>query len=151
MKQFRIFAAFLFLAAFLTANISALAADQLETAKIKTTASCATCKDKIEKTVLKIKGVKTAEVNTTDKFVSVSFDPKKTSVDKIRKTMAKAGYEADDVKPPKGKECCKDSKCNHEKDAKCKDKIDEGCKDKKDVKCDKKKSCDPKKGCGIKG
>ena len=81
------------------------------TVKIQTSAICDQCKDRIEKQVNLMSGVKKAELDTATKILTVNYNPKKTSPDKIRKVISNTGYDADDVKAnPKAKarlpQCC---------------------------------------------
>ena len=85
-----------------------------ETVKIKTSAICEQCKETIEKKLAFTKGVmeSNVDVDSKDKIVTVIFNPKKTTVDKIRKSIAEVGYDADEVLAmPAGYEkladCCK--------------------------------------------
>jgi periplasmic mercuric ion binding protein len=81
-------------------------------AEIKTSAICDMCKKAIEKAVNKLDGIEKANLNIKTKILSVSFDPNKTSLDNIRKSVSIAGYDADSLladskayrKLPK---CCK--------------------------------------------
>lgn len=70
---------------------------KFETVKIKTSAQCGMCKDRIEEALAFEKGVKKSELDLDTKIVTVSYKPAKTSVDKIRKAITKVGYDADDV------------------------------------------------------
>jgi mercuric ion binding protein len=74
------------------------AAPKTETVKIKTSAECDMCKKRIEKEVSLMKGVKKAELNLTDKVLTVEYNAKKTSPEKIRKLISDIGYDADGVK-----------------------------------------------------
>lgn len=116
-KTTRIIIVFAVLAIFLAGNISALAKNEVQEVKIKTSAMCDYCKGKIEKCLHKTKGVQEADLSLDDKVVTVKYNPSKTSPDKLRKAIAKLGYDADDVKA--AKDCC-DSKCKD----KCKNKGD---------------------------
>ncbi|HEU4716876.1 MAG TPA: heavy metal-associated domain-containing protein [Bacteroidia bacterium] len=66
--------------------------------KIKTSAECDMCKKRIEQEVSKMKGVKKATLDLDTKILTVEYNPKKTSPDKIRKAISDIGYDADDVK-----------------------------------------------------
>lgn len=81
---------------------TSLHAQQAETknsvVKIKTSAECDMCKKRIEKEVGLMKGVKKAELDLTTKVLTVEYNPKKTSPDKIRTAISNLGYDADDVK-----------------------------------------------------
>ena len=85
-----------------------------ETIKIKTSAICEQCKETIEKKLAFTKGVieSNLDVDSKEKMVTVIFNPKKTTADKIRHSIAEVGYDADDVLAvPAGYEklagCCK--------------------------------------------
>lgn len=80
--------------------------------KIKTSAVCEMCKETIEKQLAFEKGVKRSTVDVESKIVTVEYNPKKTTPEKIRQSIAKVGYDADDVKAnPKAykklNDCCK--------------------------------------------
>ena len=56
------------------------------------------CKKTIEKAAQKTAGVEKAEWNVeTHQFV-VTFDPAKTSIEKVHQAIAAAGYDTDQVK-----------------------------------------------------
>lgn len=89
--------------------------------KIKTSAICEMCKETIEKNLAFEKGVKKSVLDVDTKIVTVNYNPKKTSPEKIRKAISKSGYDADDVPAdPKAykklDDCCKKGKvCNDKK------------------------------------
>lgn len=88
------------------------AKDGMETIRIKTSAVCEMCKETLEKAMSYEKGVKTSSLDVDSKMLTVTFDPKKTSADKIKTAITKAGYDADDkVADAKAYEhldaCCK--------------------------------------------
>jgi mercuric ion binding protein len=64
---------------------------------IKSTAQCQECKDKIESTLNYEKGVKSSSVNIETQEVTVIYNPLKTTPDKIRAAISKAGYDADSI------------------------------------------------------
>lgn len=85
-----------------------------ETVKIKTSAICEQCKETIEKKLAFTKGVveSKVDIDSKDKITTVTFNPKKTTADKIRKSIAEVGYDADGILAvPAGYEkladCCK--------------------------------------------
>ncbi|MEA5461458.1 heavy-metal-associated domain-containing protein [Arcicella sp. LKC2W] len=85
-----------------------------ETVKIKTSAICEQCKETIEKKLAFTKGVmeSSVDLDSKDKVTTVIFNPKKTSVEKIKKAISAVGYDADElVADPVGYEklpgCCK--------------------------------------------
>ncbi len=68
------------------------------TVNIKTSGECEMCKESIEKEVNLMKGVKSAVLDTATKVLTVVYNPKKTSPEKIRTVISNLGYDADDVK-----------------------------------------------------
>jgi periplasmic mercuric ion binding protein len=72
-----------------------------KTITIKTSARCGMCKQKIEKAVTDVNGVKSATLDLTSKTVKVKYDDAVTNVDEIRNAIAAIGYTADGVKPTK--------------------------------------------------
>jgi mercuric ion binding protein len=86
--------------------------DGTETITIKTSAVCDMCKETIEKAMAYEKGVKTSDLNVETAMLTVTFDPKKTSAEKIKASLNKTGYDADDLPAdPKAYDnlnpCCK--------------------------------------------
>jgi len=55
------------------------------------------CKERIEETLAFEKGVKSSELDLENKIVKVIYNPGKITSDKIRNTISKAGYDADNV------------------------------------------------------
>ena len=85
---------------------------KLETVKIKTSAVCEMCKATIEKKLAFTKGVTESNLNVEDKVVTVIYNPKKTDVQSIKKSISEAGYDADEVMADekgysKLSDCCK--------------------------------------------
>ena len=89
-----------------------------EKAVIKTVLNCDHCKEcetcglKFKTEMLKIKGVKMYELDDQAMTFTVYYNPKKTSIETIRESISKLGYDADDVKAdPEAYEnldgCCK--------------------------------------------
>lgn len=74
------------------------ATEKTATVKIKTSAECGMCKDRIEKEVSLMKGVKKANLDLDTKILTVEYNPKKTNPDKIRTVISNLGYDADNVK-----------------------------------------------------
>ncbi|WP_448530427.1 heavy-metal-associated domain-containing protein [Raineya sp.] len=108
MKKFAFLFALMFVAIFAFAQETA----DLQEVQIKTSAVCGMCKKKIEKDLSYEKGVVSADLNVETKIVTVKYNPKKTSVAKIKKAINKAGYDADELPAnPKAynklPECCK--------------------------------------------
>lgn len=92
------FLLFIFSGSQLHAQTSDTPAGKTSVVKIKTSAECDMCKKRIEKEVSLMKGVKKAELDLETKVLTVEYNPKKTSPEKIRKVLSDLGYDADDVK-----------------------------------------------------
>ena len=86
---------------------------QVEKVEIKTSAICGMCKSTIERDLAFEKGIKTTDLDLETKILTVEYNSKKTSADKIRTRITKVGYHADslhrDLKAyNKLPDCCKD-------------------------------------------
>jgi copper chaperone CopZ len=66
--------------------------------KIKTSGECEMCKKTLESQVGKMTGVKKVEFDIDTKMLTVEYNAKKISPEKIRNAIASLGYDADDVK-----------------------------------------------------
>lgn len=83
---------------------SAVAQKTNQKAVIKTTLHCDHCKQcetcglKFKTGMLKINGVKMYELDEKAMTFTVYYNPKKTSLEEIRKGISNLGYDADDVK-----------------------------------------------------
>ncbi len=87
-------------------------AKDVKEVKIKTSAQCGMCKEAIEKAVNKLDGIEKVNLNVDTKNAEVNYDAEKTNLDKIKKAINLAGYDADDTKAdPKAyrklPKCCK--------------------------------------------
>jgi copper chaperone CopZ len=71
------------------------------TSQIQTSAQCGDCKERIEGKLNYTKGIKFAELDNQTKIVTVKYDPKKIDLVAIKQTIAKIGYDADEVKAAK--------------------------------------------------
>ena len=85
---------------------------QVDTIRIKTTAICEQCRDRIENDLSFEKGVKSAKLDLETKMVTVTYNAKKTDPQKIREAITKIGYDADTMKADlksfnKLPDCCK--------------------------------------------
>ncbi len=89
-----ILAMFIMLAAF-----TGLQAQQKSdgTIVIKTSAVCGQCKTRIEEGMAFEKGVKDVTLDVESKNVTITFNPKKTSPEALKKAISKLGYDADEV------------------------------------------------------
>lgn len=99
---------------FVMLSFSAIANGGVKTIKIKTSAICGMCKDRIELVVNNLDGVKKSMLNVDTKYLLVRFNSKKISELEIKMAISDAGYDADDI--PKLSEaydvlppCCKKS------------------------------------------
>jgi periplasmic mercuric ion binding protein len=68
-----------------------------ETVKIKTSAICEMCKERIERNLAFEKGVAESNLDVDSKVLTVSYNPKKTTVAKIKANVSKSGYDADEL------------------------------------------------------
>ena len=55
---------------------------------------CTSCKEKIGKAMAYEKGVKECVVDVDKKLVTITYNPKKTSVETIKESLTKLGYKA---------------------------------------------------------
>jgi len=95
---------------------SAHAQKNEEKVAIKSSIVCFMCKRTIEYDLTFEKGVKTVNVDIEKKLVEVFFNPKKTSLEAIKKRLSKIGYSADEVKADAAAyedlpNCCKAGDC----------------------------------------
>lgn len=87
-------------------------------AKIKTSAVCKMCKKTIETALAYEKGVKAVTLDVDTKVATITYNPKKTDVAKLRQAISKSGYDADEV-PAQEKaynqldDCCKKDAGDH--------------------------------------
>ncbi len=91
---------------------------QTDTLKIKTSSVCENCKRTIENDLSFEKGVKAATLDLDSNLITVVYNPKKTTPEKIRQRISDIGYDADDVKRnPKAfnklPDCCKSPDGHH--------------------------------------
>lgn len=64
---------------------------------ITTSAVCGMCKTTIEKALVALDGVKSAELDEVTKKVKVKYDESKVDAATLRQAIAAVGYDADDV------------------------------------------------------
>ena len=65
--------------------------------KIKTSAVCGECKDRIEQGMAYEKGIKDVHLNVKTKIAIVRYNPTKTTPAVIRMAISKLGYDADTI------------------------------------------------------
>jgi len=70
---------------------------KIEEIKIKTSAICGMCKDRIESNIKFEKGVTFVELDNETKIATIKYRPAKTNPDKLRKAISKLGHDADDI------------------------------------------------------
>ncbi len=68
-----------------------------EIIKIKTSAVCGMCKDRIEIGMAFEKGVKDVSLDVETKVATIKYNTKTTTPDELRKKISKLGYDADDM------------------------------------------------------
>ena len=84
-----------------------------QSVKIKTSAICEMCKERIEKNLALTKGISTSDLNLEDESnITVVYNPDKIDVAKIKQVISETGYDADEVKAIKKSydklpNCCK--------------------------------------------
>jgi periplasmic mercuric ion binding protein len=89
--------------AFVTISLGAFAQqktptkDEFKTITIKTSAMCDMCKETLEKAMAYEKGVKESSLDVDSKVLTVTYNANKTSPEKIKLAVTKAGYDADEM------------------------------------------------------
>ena len=83
-----------------------------EKIQLLTSAECNTCKIAIEEKLNYTKGIRFVELDVPSKVLTVSFIPKKISLDSIKTIVSELGFDVDNVKANKEAynalpECCK--------------------------------------------
>ena len=80
--------------------------------KVKTSAICSQCKDRIEQGMAYEKGIKDIVLDVDTKIATITYNPSKTTPDVIRQAISRLGYDADTI--PANKDaynklppCCK--------------------------------------------
>ena len=78
-------------------SVDQKASGKSDTLRIKTSAVCGQCKDRIEQNMAFEKGIKDVSLDLDTKIVAIRYNPKSTTPDQIRRKISKLGYDADDV------------------------------------------------------
>lgn len=86
------------LVAFVAISFTAEAQSKSEKATFFVDGVCKMCKDRIEKTALKTKGIKFASYNLDKNELYCIYNGKKTSLTKIKQAMADAGHDTKEIK-----------------------------------------------------
>jgi len=102
----------LFFAGMIAFVLSNYAHAQNDTVRIKTSAICDQCKERIENDLSFEKGIKSSNLDLNSKIITVIYSPKKTDSQKIREAITRIGYDADSLKADsksynKLPDCCK--------------------------------------------
>jgi len=98
MKKLISFLGIMMMAMFLISPVSAQEKKKnYEEVKIKTSAVCGMCEERIEGNIAYEKGVKSVDLDDETKVVTIGYDPRKTDPAKLRTAISKLGYDADDV------------------------------------------------------
>jgi len=89
-----------------------------ETLKIKTSAMCGMCKERIENGMTYEKGVKDITLDVDTKIATIHYNPDKTTATDLRKAISKLGYDADSISADpvaykKLPACCKKDASKH--------------------------------------
>ncbi|MCK9205112.1 MAG: heavy-metal-associated domain-containing protein [Bacteroidales bacterium] len=91
---------------------------KVETVKIKTSAVCPQCKDRIEGGLAFEKGVKDISLDLETKIVTIKYNTKSVTPDDLRRKISNLGYDADSI--PANKKayeklpaCCKKDAAKH--------------------------------------
>lgn len=100
-----------------TTNLTILSQETEKTKKtekveIQTSAQCTMCKDRIEKNMAYAKGVKSVNLDLETKIITIEYRTDKTDPDKLKESISKIGYDADDAAADikaynKLPDCCK--------------------------------------------
>jgi len=110
---------FLFLGVLMFTTISGFCmADKNIEIKIKTSAVCGMCKDRIEQGLAFEKGIKDVTLDVETKIATVKYNPSKITPDEIRTLISKLGYDADTIEADKKSyeklpACCKKDAPEH--------------------------------------
>jgi cation transport ATPase len=70
---------------------------KIDTVKIQTSAKCNDCKERLEHNISFEKGVKSVELDSDTKVLTIVYKKDKTSEEKLKKAVTKIGYDADEM------------------------------------------------------
>ncbi len=114
----------------LFANVNLLAKDNK--VELSTNITCQGCVNTIKTAFKGMDGVKDVSANIDAKVVTVNFDDDKISSDKIKSTIADAGYTAKDMKSCDNKDM---KSCDNKDKKSCEGKDPKSCDDKAKKEC----------------
>lgn len=97
MKRIISIALLLLLLGFARNGMAQNADSKNETVEIKTSAICDMCKERLEKNIAFEKGVKSVELNSETKVLTITYRKGKNSKEELKKAITKLGYDADDL------------------------------------------------------
>lgn len=80
-----------------TTNVKAQKSNETAEIKVKTSAQCEMCKQRLEKAMAYEKGIKSSTLDVETAILTVVFKPNKTSPEIIRKSISETGYDADTI------------------------------------------------------
>ena len=69
-----------------------------KTENFKVYGNCGMCKNRIETSLKNVDGIKEVVWDVKTKMITVTFDPHKMTLKKIKETIASVGHDTDDVK-----------------------------------------------------
>lgn len=103
-------------------SLSAKAQNKITTDTFTVRGNCGSCKERIEETVHKIKGIKDVSWNKETELLTVTYNKAKTNLTAIENAIAAAGHDTPNVKATdlvynELPGCCayRTTKCNSEK------------------------------------
>ena len=79
------------------ASLATASAQDMKTDSFKVYGNCEMCKSRIEKAANQ-NGINTAQWNVDSKMITVSYDPRKTNAEAIKKRIALVGHDTDEHK-----------------------------------------------------
>lgn len=68
-----------------------------DTVKIQTSVKCNDCKERLEHDMAFEKGVKSVELDSETKVLTIVYKTNKTTEEKLKKAVTKIGYDADEM------------------------------------------------------
>lgn len=82
-------------------NFSISLSEQPKTETFKVYGNCGMCENAIEGSLKDVEGVEKADWDRETKMIEVTYDPEVISLTEIKKLIAEAGYDSDEVKATK--------------------------------------------------
>lgn len=93
-------------------GLISLSAQTTKTDKFKVYGNCDMCKERIEKAASSVRGVSKANWDDKTKLLALTYDPAKTSTQKVQVAIAKVGHDTEGAKATDNAykalpECCR--------------------------------------------